>query len=130
DVDAGWPARAALVGHERPELAGGRVEQARLRGHGAAEADEAGERVLGREPRRVEPVVAGRRAEVPHPGPAVAGQDTPARELVPGPLADDRARDIPDVVLVEDQQRAEPGADQGLADPAQAVPGQAAERPA
>src|SRR5205814_368312 len=45
-----------------------------LRRHGATEADEAGERVLGREPRRVEPVVAGRRAEVPHPGLAGAGE--------------------------------------------------------
>src|SRR2546426_1873806 len=39
----------------------------------------------------------------------------------------DRARDVPDVVLVEDQQRPEPGAGQGLANAAQAVPVQAAE---
>src|SRR3989442_33000 len=126
-VGAGGHVGGARVGQDRLDLGRGRFERARVRGHGAAEADEAGERVLGREPRRVEPVVAGRRAEVPHPGLAVAGQETPARELVPGPLADDRARDVPDVVLVEDQQRAEPGAGQGLANAAQAVPVQAAE---
>src|SRR5437867_5461944 len=127
NVDAEGHVDDALLAEDRLDLARGLGEQARLRRDGAAQADEAGERVLGREPRRVEPVVAGRRPEIPHPGLAVAGQEAPARELIPGPLADDRARDVADIVLVEDEQRAKAGAGQGLANPAQPVGVQAAE---
>ena len=66
-------------------------------------------------------------AEVPHPGLAVAGQQAPARELVARPLADDRAREIADVVLVEDEHGAEPGGGQRLAGAAETVGVQAAE---
>ena len=79
------------------------------------------------ESRRVEPVVAGGGAEVPHPRLAVAGQQAPARELVARPFADDGAREIADVVLVEDEDGAQPRARQRLAGAAQPVGVQAAE---
>src|SRR5262245_14277215 len=63
----------------------------------------------------------GGRAEVPHPGLAVASEQTPARELVARPFTDDRARDVADVVLVEHEQGAETRGGQGLAHPPQAV---------
>src|SRR5262247_1868311 len=46
-------------------------------------------------------------AEVPHPRLAGAREQRPARELVARPLADHGARDVADVVLVEDEQRAQ-----------------------
>ena len=55
------------------------------------------------QPRRVQPVVLGRRAEVPQHRVALARQQHAARALVAGPLADVRARDVADVVLVEQQ---------------------------
>ena len=58
-------------------------------------------------PRRVELVVLRRRAEVPEHRVALARQQHAARALVARPLADVRARDVADVVLVEEQHRAE-----------------------
>ena len=60
-----------------------------------------------RQPRRVDFVMPRGGTEIPHPRFAVAGEQTPAREFVARPLADDRARDVADVVLIEDQQRAQ-----------------------
>src|SRR4030095_6840356 len=74
---------------------------------GAAHADHAGQRLARRNLRRVETMMARGRAEVPHPGLTVPGQETPARQLVARPLADDGAREIANVVLVEHQERAE-----------------------
>ena len=63
--------------------------------------------VLRREPGRVELVVARRRAEVPEDRVVAARQQREARVLVARPLADVRARDVADVVRVEEQERAE-----------------------
>src|SRR5437016_6047063 len=65
--------------------------------------------------------MAGRRAEVPHPGLPVAGEERPARQLVACPFADHGARDVADVVLVEEEQASQTGAAQRLAHPAEAV---------
>src|SRR5204862_2306050 len=62
------------------------------------------------QPRRVQAMVLRRRAEIPDVGIAVAGQQRVPCELVARPFADDRARDIADVVLVETEQRAQTGA--------------------
>src|SRR6185503_5425597 len=58
------------------------------------------------QPGRVQLMVLGRRAEVPEHGIAVARQQHAARALVARPFADVRARDVTDVVLVEQQERA------------------------
>ena len=86
------------------DLPGG--EPGRGRG-GAAHRGVGGDAVLRLEPRTVQPVVHGGRAEVPQhqfAGPGV--QRVPA-QLVPGPLADRDAGQIPDVVVVKDEQRTE-----------------------
>ena len=103
------------------------LEEPRLGRDGAAHADHAREGLAGRDLRRVEAMVARGRAEVPHPGLAVPGEQAPARELVARPLADDGAREIADVVLVEHEERAEPRPRQRLARAPQAVGVQAAE---
>jgi hypothetical protein len=66
-------------------------------------------------------------AEVPHPGLARAREQRPSRELVARPLADDGAGQIADVVLVEDEHRAQPRACQRLPSPREAVGVQAPE---
>src|SRR5436853_1624014 len=65
--------------------------------------------------------MAGRRAEVPHPGLPVAGEERPARQLVACPFADHGARDVADVVLVEEEQAPQTRAAQRLAHAAEAV---------
>ena len=87
----------------------------------------AGQALVGGQPRRIEPVVARGRAEIPHPRLAVAGQEAPARELVARPLADDRARDVADVVLVEHEQRAQARFRERLARARETIVVQAAE---
>src|SRR5437016_9930008 len=61
------------------------------------------------QPRRVQPMMLRRRAEVPDVWITVAGQQRVTRQLVARPFADHRARDVTDVVLIEAQQRAEAG---------------------
>ena len=61
------------------------------------------------QPRRVQLVVLGGRAEVPQHRVALAREQHAARALVARPLADVRARDVADVVLVEQQHRAQVG---------------------
>src|SRR5215470_2926368 len=90
------------------KLDGRLLEEPGLRGDRATHADHARERLARRDLRRVEAMVPRGGAEVPDPGLAVAGQQAPARELVARPLADDGAGEIADVVLVEDEDRAEP----------------------
>jgi hypothetical protein len=88
------------------DLLGGQAGDGR---GGAAHSGVGGDAVLRLEPRAVQPVVHGGRAEVPEhqfAGPGV--QRVPA-QLVPGPLADRDAGQVPDVVVVEHEQRAEPG---------------------
>ena len=87
----------------------------------AAQADHAAADVLGRQPRAVQPVVLGGRAEVPQVRLAAAGQQREARHLVARPLADVGAGDVADVVEVEEQQGAEVGGSERLAGAAEAV---------
>src|SRR5260370_42257832 len=72
-------------------------------------------------------MVAGGWAEVPDPGLAVAGEQAPAGQLVARPLPDDGARDVADVVLVEEQERAESRLRERAAGAAEAVAVEAAE---
>ena len=90
------------------DLAGGGPEEAGVRGDGAAQSDHAGVDVLLAQPRAVEPVVLGGRAEVPDVRIAAAGQQRVAGHLVAGPLADVGARDVADVVEVEEQDARRP----------------------
>ncbi len=76
----------------------------------------AGLAVLRREPRRVELVMDGGRAEIPQDRLAGAGEQRPAAELVALPLADLGRGDVADVVDVEHEQRAEVGFLQRLLD--------------
>ena len=69
------------------------------------------------QPRAVEAVVLGGRAEVPDVRLAAAGQQRVAGHLVARPLADVGAGDVADVVEVEEQQRAEVRRRQGAAWP-------------
>src|SRR6185369_4746303 len=59
------------------------------------------------QPGGVQLVVLGSRAEVPEDEIAVAGKQDAARALVARPFANVRARDVANVVLVEQQQRAD-----------------------
>ena len=107
DVDADRHVGHALGLEDRRDLAGGRPEQAGVRGDRAAQADHPGVDVLRAQPRAVEPVVLGRRPEVPDVRIAAAGQQRVAGHLVARPLADVGARDVADVVEVEQQDGAE-----------------------
>ena len=71
-----------------------------LRRHRAPQPDHPAADVLRRQPRAVEAVVLGRRAEVPEVRLAAAGQEREARHLVARPLPDVGARDVADVVEV------------------------------
>ena len=104
-----------------------RPEQAGVRGDGAAQPDHPGMDVLLAQPRAVEPVVLGRRPEVPDVRIAAARQQRVARHLVARPLADVGARDVADVVEVEQQDGAEVRGGQRVACPRRAV-GRAAAR--
>ena len=109
DVDADRHVRHALGPEQVADLAGRGPEQAGVRGDRAAQPDHPGVDVLRAQPRAVEPVVLGGRAEVPDVGVAAARQQRVAGHLVARPLADMRARDVPDVVEVEQQDRADVG---------------------
>ena len=82
-------------------------EQPGIRRDGAAQADHPAADVLGQQPRAVQPMVLGGRAEVPDVRLAAPGQEREAGHLVARPLADVGARDVPDVVEVEQQDGAE-----------------------
>src|SRR5439155_4835573 len=64
-------------------------------------------------------------AEIPNPGVAVSGEQAVPDQLVARPLADDGARDIANVVLIDTQHRAQPGLAQRLTGPGQAITVQA-----
>ena len=72
-------------------------------------------------PRAIDSVMARRRAEVPYPWFAVAGNEAIPDQLVARPLTDNGARNVADIVLVEDQHRAEVGVCQRLARACEAV---------
>ena len=97
------PELAQLVRDLRAEPVG----DPRLDGHRAAHRRDAGAEVLLGQPRREQLVVAGGRAEVPEDRIGAAREQREARVLVARPLADVRARDVADVVRVEQQHRAE-----------------------
>ena len=100
---AGDAVLAQLVRDPRAEPVG----DAGLDGHRPAHRRDAGAEVLGRKPRREELVVTRRRAEVPEDRVRAAREQREARVLVARPFADVRARDVADVVRVEEQERSE-----------------------
>ena len=100
---AGEPA----IGELSVDAGGERIGHPRLARHRAAHRGDARLPARLGQPRRVQLVVLGRRAEVPQHRIALAGEQHAARALVPRPFADVRARDVADVVLVEEQHRAE-----------------------
>ena len=107
DVDAERHVGDAFLHEHVLHLLRHLLEEADARRHRAAEARQSGKAVVFRKPRRIDLVVPRGGAEIPHPRLAVAGQQAPARELVARPLADHRARDVADVVLIEAEERAE-----------------------
>src|SRR5262249_17018203 len=106
---------------ERGELLGMALHQPECWIDRAAQPDQPGLAVLGLEPRGVELVMHGSRAEIPQNRLAVASKQRPAAELVALPLADLRRRDVADVVDVEDQKRAELGRFECLAHPREPI---------
>ena len=109
DVDADRHLGDAGGFQERSHLLGVMLHQAEGRIDGAAQADKAGFAVLRLEPRRIEPVMDGGRAEIPKDRVLAADEQHPARELVARPFADLGRGDVADVVVVEQNQRAEFG---------------------
>ena len=81
------------------------AEQAGIRRDRAAQPDHPGVDVLRAHPRAVEPVVLGRRPEIPDVRVAATGEQRVAGHLVARPLPDVGARDVADVVEVEQQER-------------------------
>src|SRR5262245_30352546 len=73
------------------------------------------------EPRTIQPVMAGGGAEIPHPRVARAGKKAIPDQLVASPLADDGARNVADVVLIEAQDGAKPGVVERLPGTGQAI---------
>jgi hypothetical protein len=69
----------------------------------------------------------GGRTEIPDVRIAVAGKQRVARQLVAGPLADDGAGDVADIVLIEAQQGTEPRSGQRRARACEPIIVQAAE---
>ena len=114
DVDAELLALDAVLAHLVGDAGAERVGHAGLHRHRSAHRRHAGPEALGRQPRRVHLVMAGGRAEVPEDRVALTGQEDVARVLVARPLSDVRARDVADVVGVEEQQRSEVRRQQGL----------------
>src|SRR5579885_1536639 len=100
---AGEPALAQLVCDARAEAVG----DAGLARHGAAHRRDARAEALRREPRREQLVVPRGGAEVPEDRVVAAQQQHEACVLVARPLADVRARDVADVVRVEEEESTE-----------------------
>jgi len=99
------PALAQLVGDRRGESVG----DPRLGRHRTPHRRDPRPEVLGREPRRVQLVMPGGRAEIPEDRIVAPHEQHPAGVLVAGPLPDVGARHVADVVRVEEQQRSEIG---------------------
>jgi len=98
-------AYSVLIQH-RLDLERGAAYQARVGRHSATQSDHAGVAASRLQPRRVNTMVGGGRAEIPQMRLAVAGQHCETAHLVASPLADVRASHVADVVVVEHQQRA------------------------
>ena len=127
DVDADRHLVDAGFAQQRGDFLGVIFHQAEARRHGAAQADEAGLAMLLQQPRRIEPVVHGGRAEIPDDRLLALGEQREAGELVALPFADLGRGHVADVVDVEQQQRAEVGALQRLARAGDAVAAHAVE---
>ena len=109
DVDADRHLGDAGGFQDRRHLLGVPLHQPEGRIDGAAQADQASPAILRLEPGRIELVVHRGRAEVPQDRVLPAHQQRPARELVARPFADLGRGDVTDIVVVEQQQRAEIG---------------------
>ena len=107
DIDADRLIGDAMLGEDRFDLLGRLAHEADPGMDRAAQAEHAGMAVMLRQPRRVEAVMLGRRAEIPEMRLGIAGEQRIAGELVARPIADDRRGHVADIVLVEAQQRAE-----------------------
>ena len=92
DVEAERHVADALGVEDRLDLARGVAKELAVAADGAAQAEQSGAAVVVVQPRRMQPVVLRRRAEIPDVRVAVAGQQRIARELVARPFADHGAR--------------------------------------
>src|SRR6476646_6886644 len=97
------------------------VGNAGLTRHRAAHRRHAGLPARFGQPRRVELVVSRRRSEVPKHWIALAREEDAARTLVARPFTNVGARHVADVVLIEEQYRAERRLPEGLLRAPQAV---------
>ena len=127
DVDPQRLARDAVLGHLVRDAGAQCVGDPGLHRHRAAHRRHPGAEALGGQPRREQLVVARGRAEVPQDRIALARKQDVARVLVARPLADVGARDVADVVGVEEQQRPQVGGQQRLLGLAQSLGAQARE---
>ena len=107
DVDADRHVGDTFLDQDRLDLLGRALEQPDLGRDRPAQAEHARLAMILVQPGGIEPVMLGRRAEVPDIGIAGARQQGVARELVARPVADHRRGDVSDVVLVEGQHRAQ-----------------------
>ncbi len=130
DVDADRHVRHALRAKDGRDLASGRPEQSGVGGHRATKPDHPGVDVLLAQPWAVQPVVLRRRAEVPDVRVAAAGQQGIAGHLVARPLPDVGARDVADVVEVEEQDCTEVRGGQRVAGAGRAIGAQPIDVPA
>ena len=89
-------------------------EQADFRSDRAAHSGISGEDVILVQPGAIDPMMACGGTEIPDPWIAGSGQQAVSDQLVARPLADDGARNVTDVVLIEAQHRAETGLRQRL----------------
>ncbi len=120
-VDADRRVGAAGLAQQRHDLLGMRLHQPEMRRDRAAHAEHA-RLAIGRvQPVAIEPVVHRRRPEIPDDRRAALGQERKPTELVALPLADLGARDVADVVDVEQQQRPALGVGKRLLRPRQPI---------
>ncbi len=112
-VDAERLIGEAAIRELSVDARGQRVRHPRLARHRAAHRGDAGLPARLWEPWRIEAVMLRRRPEVPQHRVALAGEQHTSRALVPSPFADVRARDVADVVLVEEQNGTEGGVAEG-----------------
>ena len=112
-VDAQWLVEQPSLPQLVRDLAGQSIGDPGLVRHRAAHRRDACAEVLGGKPRSEQLMVARRRSEVPEDRVGSSHEKREARVLVPCPLADVRARDIADVVGVEQQHRPQVGCLEG-----------------
>src|SRR6185369_7865964 len=121
DIETERHSGDALANEDVLDLLRRLLEQAHFRADRAAHPWISRPHMVFAQPRAVELVMPRRRAEIPDPGLAGAGQQRVADQLVARPFADHRARDVADIVLIEAEHRAEPRGGERLARARQAV---------